>query len=228
MGTFLNDLRTSALQPCCLPVFWQWLVSWDRCSLISLSMMKAERSSAPSASLQMTQGWAVWLTQEKERIRPRKSWEILRSRPVRISQSSASLSTRSCTWAGAILDKSTEWEKMSLRAAVQRRTWGFWWMKSRTWANNGLSEPRRPTVSWAASKEEWSAGQGKWFYCSTLPMWDSTWSIAFTSGVLTTTDVDQLEPVQSMGTKIFKGMEHLSYKDRLRKWGLFSMEKRRL
>jgi len=34
-----------------------------------------------------------------------------------------------CTWLRAIPDMSTDW-KNSLRAALWRRTWGFWWMKS--------------------------------------------------------------------------------------------------
>ena len=37
---------------------------------------------------------------------------------------------------------------------------GYWWMKSLTWATNVRSQPRRPTVSWAASREAWPAGPG--------------------------------------------------------------------
>ena len=41
-------------------------------------------------------------------------------------------------------------------------------------------------------------------------------------------DTDLLEHIQRKSTKMIQSMEHLSYKDRLRELGLFSLEKRRL
>jgi len=47
-------------------------------------------------------------------------------------------------------------------------------------------QPRKPTVSWAASKEVWPAGEGRWSCPSTLCWWCLTCSTASRCGVLST------------------------------------------
>ena len=40
-----------------------------------------------------------------------------------------------------------------MRAALQRRTWGSWWMRSQTKASSVCLQTGRPTMFWAALKK---------------------------------------------------------------------------
>lgn len=69
------------------------------------------------------------------------------------------LKIRSFTQTGAIQGTNTGWAESGLRAALRRRTWGFWVMRSSTWPSHVCPQPRKPNLSRAA----WLAGQGRWF-----------------------------------------------------------------
>lgn len=71
------------------------------------------------------------------------------------------------TWAKAMPDMHTDWEK-NLRAALQRGTWESWWSKSLTWASNVHLQPRKPIVSGPARKERWPAERERWLSPFTL------------------------------------------------------------
>jgi len=92
---------------------------------------------------------------------------------------------KSCTWVRAIPSTHTVWAENGLRAVLRRRTWGCW-LRSSTWPSNMCLQPRRSTVSWAASPAAWPAGWGRGFYPSTLLFWDPTWRPACSSGALST------------------------------------------
>jgi len=86
----------------------------------------------------------------------------------------------------AIPDINTDWQNNSFRAALHRRTWGSWWMKIWIQSSSVHLQPGRPTVSWAASKDNCPAGKGKWLSPTTLPLWGPIWSKASKPGAPST------------------------------------------
>ena len=106
----------------------------------------------------------------------REIWTRSRSGPMWTSWVSTRPSARSCTWLRETTGVNMGWGMKGLRAALPRGTWGYWWMKSWTGVGKVCLQRRKPTVSPAASKEAWPAGQGRWFCPFTQLCWDSTWS----------------------------------------------------
>ena len=103
------------------------------------------------------------LTRWREGMPSRRSLTSLRGGPAWTSWSSTRPSARSCMWVGAIPSTNTGWAEKGLRAALRRKTWGCWWILKLNMASNVHLQPRKPTISWAASKEAWPAGWGRWF-----------------------------------------------------------------
>ena len=88
---------------------------------------------------------------------------VLKMEMTWISWGSTRPSARSRTSVGVTSDINTGWGMKGWRAALPRRTWGYWWVKSWTGADHVCSQPRKPTIFWAASKAVWPAGWGRWF-----------------------------------------------------------------
>ena len=106
---------------------------------------------------------------------------------------------------------------------------GYWWMASWTWASNEPLQPRKPTISLAASKEAGPAGQGQWSCPSALCWWDLTWSTVSRWGVISTGETWTWPSASRAGPLTFsKGWNTSPTRTGLWDLELFSLKKRRL
>lgn len=131
-------------------------------------------------------------------------WEITTELPfeqwnkhfTRRIWSSTRPDTRSCTRVRATSNIKNCWRNKGLRAPLWRMTWLFWWIKHWTWVKSVHSQPRRPTASVPASKEESHIRPTKEYpgALSTRQTW--TW--------------DLLEQAQRRSMKVIRRLEHLS------------------
>ena len=110
--------------------------------------------------------------------------------------------------------------------ALQIRMLGFWWMKSWTRAGRQHLCPKNQTVSWAATKEERSAGKAD--NCPPLLCphdvhlhYTQVWDLQLMK------DVELMKQVLRRATEMIRGLEHRSYIKWLKQVG-FSLQKRRL
>lgn len=73
------------------------------------------------------------------------------------------------------------WEKKTFKTALQRRTEGFLWVKSWTWASHGHSQPGKPSVPWGYIQSTTGSNWGREFCPSAQPSWDPSWGIVLSS-----------------------------------------------
>lgn len=115
--------------------------------------------------------------------------------------------------------------KNGLKEALRKETWGCWLTRCSLWPSNVHSWPRKPNASSAASREPWPANWGMWF-CTSALLWRDPTCIQLW-GLQHEKDKNLLEWVQRSGTKMVRGLDHISSEIRLRV-GIFNLEEKKL
>lgn len=108
-----------------------------------------------------------------------------------------------------------------LRAVLYRRTWSYSWMKNWTWVINVFSQSRNSIITYTAQHKVLPAVWRKWYFPSTLLLWQPTFGLAFNSeerhGSV------RVGPKDNQGNRV---LEYLSYKENVRELGLFIQQKK--
>jgi len=136
----------------------------DRCAVSMAHCMElapgAHSAQDHLVAMSLGRHWGTLYPHQRDSMPPRGTKTGFSSGPRWTPQGSTNLSARSCTWIDATITTNTSWGMKELSAVLPKKTWRYWWMGSWTWASNVPLQPRKPTVSWAASKEVWPAGWG--------------------------------------------------------------------
>lgn len=91
-----------------------------------------------------------------------------------------------------------------LSAALQTRTWGYWWMKKWLWAINVCSQPAKRAVPWAVPQV--CPGRGRGFCLYSLLWRDLTCSPTFSSGAPSSRKTWTLKWIMRRALRMVRGL----------------------
>jgi len=176
----------------------------------------------------MTQRWVVWSACLSDGMPARGTWTGLRGGPVWTSWGSTRTCTTSCIWVGATPGINTGWGDEGLESSPAKEDLGALVGEKLDMSQQcALAAQKANNILSCTKSSVTSRLRG---VCpSSLLWWDPIWSPASRFGALSTGKTRTCWIGFRGGPqKMIWGMEHLSYEERLRELGLFSLEKRKL